>query len=117
MRRQRIQLRETTALNSASHRLLGQALQRYFCQYLINQRHLSPRTVAAYRDTFRLLLAFIEQCRDVAPLRLKPWNWNGCSVAVAFAKLARSLSCSSSCMASLRKSTPSSLSVTSCATY
>lgn len=38
--------------------LLGPPLQRYFCEYLINQRRLSPRTIAAYRDTFRLLLAF-----------------------------------------------------------
>jgi integrase/recombinase XerD len=63
MRRQRTQLREMAAPNTASYQLLGQALQRYFCQYLINQRHLSPRTVAAYRDTFRLLLAFIEKRR------------------------------------------------------
>jgi site-specific recombinase XerD len=47
--------------------LLGPALQRYFCQYLINQRQLSPRTVAAYRDTFRLLLEFFERCRGRQP--------------------------------------------------
>jgi hypothetical protein len=37
--------------------LLGPVLQRYFCDYLINQRRLSDCTVAAYRDTFKLLLA------------------------------------------------------------
>jgi integrase/recombinase XerD len=47
--------------------MLGAALQRYFCRYLIDQRHLSPQTVASYRDTFRLLLAFIERV-----FRLKP---------------------------------------------
>lgn len=41
--------------------LLGPTLQRYFCQYLINQRQLSLRTVASYRDTFKLLLAFFER--------------------------------------------------------
>lgn len=41
--------------------MLGPALQQYFCQYLINQRQLSPRTVASYRDSFKLLLAFIER--------------------------------------------------------
>jgi site-specific recombinase XerD len=35
-------------------------LQDFFCQYLMNQRNLSPQTVAAYRDTFRLLLAFLQ---------------------------------------------------------
>jgi len=33
-------------------------LQRFFVQRLMQQLHASPCTVAAYRDTFRLLLAF-----------------------------------------------------------
>lgn len=48
---------------SAGTDLLGPPLRRYFCEYLINQRRLSPRTVAAYRDTFRLLFAFFERRR------------------------------------------------------
>jgi site-specific recombinase XerD len=47
--------------------LLGPAIQRYFCRYLIDQRQLSPRTVAAYRDTFKLLLAFIERSTGKRP--------------------------------------------------
>lgn len=47
--------------------MLGAALQRYFCEYLINQRQLSPRTVTAYRDTFRLLLAFFARSRRRHP--------------------------------------------------
>lgn len=39
---------------------LGTALQKYFCQYLIAQRSLSPQTVSAYRDTFKLLIHFLE---------------------------------------------------------
>lgn len=42
--------------------LLGPVLRRYFCEFLVSQRDLSPRTIASYRDTFRLLLAFLE-CR------------------------------------------------------
>ena len=43
---------------------LGPALRRYFCEYLVSQRDLSPQTIASYRDTFRLLLAFLERrCR------------------------------------------------------
>lgn len=51
--------------------MLGAALQRYFCQYLISQRQLSPRTVASYRDTFRLLLAFIERQFGLKPDALR----------------------------------------------
>jgi len=40
---------------------LGCLLQDFFCQRLIQQRRVSPRTVASYRDTFRLLLRFAER--------------------------------------------------------
>ncbi len=40
---------------------LGTALQRYFCHYLIDQRNLSPQTISAYRDTFKLFIRFLEQ--------------------------------------------------------
>jgi integrase/recombinase XerD len=36
-------------------------LQKFFTQRLLQQRHASPCTVAAYRDSFRLLLAFAHQ--------------------------------------------------------
>ena len=36
-------------------------LERFFTQRLIAQRRVSPHTVAAYRDTFRLLLQFVEK--------------------------------------------------------
>jgi site-specific recombinase XerD len=45
--------------------LLGPVLQQYFCHYLIGQRDLSPRTVNAYRDTFKLLIRFLEQRRGM----------------------------------------------------
>jgi integrase/recombinase XerD len=35
-------------------------LQRFFTERLTQQRHASPHTIAAYRDTFRLLLQFAE---------------------------------------------------------
>ena len=34
-------------------------VQDFFCRRLIEQQGVSPRTVEAYRDTFRLLLAFL----------------------------------------------------------
>jgi integrase/recombinase XerD len=43
---------------------LGPAVRAYFCSYLIGQRDLSPRTISSYRDTFRLLLQFMDRrCR------------------------------------------------------
>ncbi len=39
---------------------LARLLQAFFVRHLIEQRGASPRTVAAYRDTFRLLLRFAE---------------------------------------------------------
>lgn len=40
---------------------LGSLLQHFFIERLMQQRHASPCTIAAYRDCFRLLLAFTEQ--------------------------------------------------------
>lgn len=40
---------------------LGPALQSYFYDYLIGQRDVSSRTIQSYRDTFRLLLRFLQQ--------------------------------------------------------
>jgi integrase family protein with SAM-like domain len=39
----------------------------FFCDRLVNQQNVSPHTVAAYRDTFRLLLAFVSQRRRKTP--------------------------------------------------
>jgi integrase/recombinase XerD len=40
---------------------LGPTLQAFFTDRLIAQRHASPHTIAAYRDTLRLLLGFAER--------------------------------------------------------
>jgi integrase/recombinase XerD len=50
--------------------LLAPTLQAFFTDRLITQRDVSPRTVAAYRDTFRLLLAFVEQQTSKQPFQL-----------------------------------------------
>ncbi len=46
---------------------LGPMLRRYFCDYLVSQRDLSPRTIGSYSDTFRLLLGFLERRYRVKP--------------------------------------------------
>lgn len=52
---------------------LARLLQRFFYERLIAQQHVSSRTVASYRDTFRLLLNYAErQCqREVETLCLQ----------------------------------------------
>ena len=47
-------------------------VQDFFCRRLIEQQGVSPRTVEAYRDTFRLLLAYLPQRlgKPVLTLRL-----------------------------------------------
>ena len=35
-------------------------VQRYFTVYLINQNNYGGNTITSYRDTFRLLLRFLE---------------------------------------------------------
>ena len=45
-------------------------LQRFFAERLIEQQNASPRTVAAYRDTFRLLLGYAERERGKPPAKL-----------------------------------------------
>jgi len=46
---------------------LGPMLRGYFCEYLVSQRDLSPRTIGSYRDTFRLLLGFLERRYRIKP--------------------------------------------------
>jgi integrase/recombinase XerD len=48
----------------------AQLVQAFFCDYLIQQRDVSPRTVSTYRDTFRLLLSFLPQACGKRPEQL-----------------------------------------------
>jgi integrase/recombinase XerD len=49
---------------------LAPILEAFFTDRLMTQRHASPHTVAAYRDTFKLLLGFIWRNTGVHPTRL-----------------------------------------------
>jgi site-specific recombinase XerD len=50
---------------------LAPTLQAFFSQRLINEKGVSPHTIAAYRDTFRLLLSFAQQRAGRQPSRLE----------------------------------------------
>ena len=45
-------------------------LERFFAQRLIAQRHVSSNTIASYRDTFHLLLEFVQSRLNKSPSRL-----------------------------------------------
>ena len=49
---------------------LAPTLQAFFTDRLINQRDASPHTIAAYRDTLRLLLTFIQRQTGKQPAAL-----------------------------------------------
>jgi integrase/recombinase XerD len=50
--------------------LLAPSLQAFFTDRLIRQRHASANTVAAYRDTMRLLLTYLADSTGKSPARL-----------------------------------------------
>ena len=50
--------------------MLAPTMQAFFSERLARQRQASPRTVAAYRDTFRLLLSFVQERTGRAPSTL-----------------------------------------------
>jgi integrase/recombinase XerD len=45
-------------------------IEAFFTERLLTQRHASPRTVAAYRDTLRMLFVFAQQRTGKAPCQL-----------------------------------------------
>jgi site-specific recombinase XerD len=49
---------------------LAPTLQAFFIQRLINQKDASPRTIAAYRDTLKLLLRYASERTDKPPSKL-----------------------------------------------
>ena len=49
---------------------LATTLQVFFSDRLIRQRHVSPNTLQAYRDTLRLLLVFASERYSKVPAQL-----------------------------------------------
>ncbi|MGH9303972.1 MAG: site-specific integrase, partial [Acidimicrobiales bacterium] len=50
---------------------LAPTLEAFFTERLIAQQHVSPHTIAAYRDCFCLLLAYMQQTTGKPPSRLQ----------------------------------------------
>jgi hypothetical protein len=49
---------------------LAPTLEAFFTDRLMTQRDASPKTIAAYRDAFRLLLAFVHEQTGKQPFQL-----------------------------------------------
>ena len=56
---------------------LAPTMQAFFTERLAKQLQASPRTVISYRDTFRLLLSYVQNRTGKAPSAL---GWNDLSV-------------------------------------
>lgn len=50
--------------------LVAPHLQAFFAEHLLGHKRVSPQTIAGYRDTFRLLLRFMQQRTKVQPAAL-----------------------------------------------
>jgi len=64
-------------------------LQAFFTDRLIAQRQASPHTIASYRDTFSLLLRFIQQDNGTAPSQLSLQNLDPPTIGAFLAHLER----------------------------
>jgi integrase/recombinase XerD len=45
-------------------------LQSFFCQHLVQQKNVSPKTVSAYREAFTLFLRYAEQTLRKSPIHM-----------------------------------------------
>lgn len=63
-------------MSKASLPSLSQLVQNFFCQRLQAQQQVSSHTLASYRDTMRLLLAFVERKTGHAPSQQALGDWN-----------------------------------------
>ena len=66
---------------------LASTLQGFFTERLINQRHASANTVAAYRDAWRLLLRYANDRTGKQPCQLDITNLNAAFIAEFLAHL------------------------------
>lgn len=60
---------------------IAPTLEAFFTDRLANQRQASPHTVTAYRDTFKLLLAFVQRRTGTAPSGLDFEHLDAATVA------------------------------------
>nr|MBA3441293.1 site-specific integrase [Pyrinomonadaceae bacterium] len=59
-----------TVTTELPHTLIGPLLQTFFMEHLCRHKQVSPRTVKSYRDTFRLLLQYLQETTGKQPAAL-----------------------------------------------
>ena len=50
---------------------LAPTMEAFFTDRLLCQKRVSPNTIASYRDTFRLLLRFVQEKTGTRPAQLE----------------------------------------------
>ena len=80
-------------MSKASLPPLSPLVQDFFCQRLQAQQQVSPHTLASYRDTLRLLLAFVQRQSGHAPSQQTLGDWNGPTVLRFLDHLEKERSC------------------------
>lgn len=68
---------------------LAPTLEAFFTDRLAHQRRASPNTVASYRDSFRLLLGYLQQHTGKAPSRLELEDLDAGTITAFLASLER----------------------------
>ena len=63
-------------MRTRTAQLMPNLVQRFFCERLTDQRNASPRTIASYRDTFRLLLGFVKEHTGQQPSQVRPEDFD-----------------------------------------
>ncbi len=97
---------------------LAPTLEAFFTQRLVAQRRASPHTIAAYRDTFCLLLGFMRDRTGKAPVRsncktsthqrsARSWTISSATGTTACKPVTPACQRSTRCSASPRSATPS----------
>jgi site-specific recombinase XerC len=81
---------------------LGLLVQNFFCQRLQAQQQVSPHTLASYRDTLRLLLAFVGQKTGRTPSQQTLWDWNGQTILSFLDHLEKERGCPPAASCALR---------------
>lgn len=55
---------------------VGWLIQGFFVDHLLRHKRVSPQTISAYRDTFRLLLRFLQDTHGIAPAAVQLTDLN-----------------------------------------
>jgi integrase/recombinase XerD len=84
---------------------LAPTLQAFFTERLMRQRGVSPHTVVAYRDTFRLLLTFVHERTGTAPSALQLEDLDAPLIGAFLDHLERDRHCISRVMSTLESKT------------